>query len=254
MNPSTHFVRSGQAPSTHFARSRSAKAIAAALLIVPAVMFVAGCSRPPEQQFLSQFFRAARGRDNTTVGRMSAVEIDPRTQGTIEDFSIENISEETRTPLTFKPLFEAEAKAREEERAFLKTKIEYQNANIKAIEEVLKLEAQPDAKFTPAQQKIKAEWDKWREGIARHARLSSAATAAIKRATSVAEASLTQPGQPALDPKTFEGETIRKDVTVKAQFKSPEGQTSEKTLVITLERVAGGGREGRPIITKISGL
>jgi hypothetical protein len=218
------------------------------------VLFVIGCSRPPEQQFLTQFFRAARARDNTTVGRMSAVELDPRTQGSVEGFSIENISEETRTPLTFKPLFEAEAKAAEEENAFLKTKIEYQNANIKAIEEVLKLEANPDAKFTAAQQKIKDEWDKWRAGIAEHARNTASATAAIKRATGVAEASLTQPGQPALDPKTFEGETISKDVTVKADFKSPEGQASEKTLVITIQRVAGGGREGRPIITKISGL
>ena len=52
-----------------------------------------------------------------------------------------------------------------------------------------------------------------------------AATAAIKRATGVAEASLTQPGQPALDPKTFEGETIKKDVTVKATVKSPDGAT-----------------------------
>ena len=230
------------------------KATAALLLLVPSVLLLVGCSRPPEQQFLTQFFRAAKGRDNTTVGRMSAVEIDPRTQGTVEDFSIENISAETRTPLTFKPLFEAEAKAAEEERAFLKTKIEYQNANIKQIEEVLKLEAQPDAKFTPAQQKVKDEWDKWRAGIAEHARTTAGATAAIKRATGVAEASLTQPGQPALEAKTFEGETIKKDVTVKAEFKSPEGQTSEKTLVITIERVAGGGREGRPIITKITGL
>lgn len=230
------------------------KKIAATLLLVPAALLVVGCSRPPEQQFLNQFFRAAKGRDNTTAGRMSAVMIDPRTQGSVEDFSIENISEETRTPLTFKPLFEAEAKAAEEEKAFLKTKIEYQNANIKAIEEILKLEAVPDAKLNAAQQKTKAEWDKWREGIASHARTTSAATAAIKRSTGVAEASLTQPGQPALDPRTFEGETIKKDVTVKADFKSPEGATSEKTLVITIERVAGGGREGRPIITKITGL
>jgi hypothetical protein len=230
------------------------KVVAAALLIIPSALFVIGCSRPPEQQFLTQFFRAARGRDNTTAGRMSAVMIDPRTQGSVEDFSIENIGEETRTPLTFKPLFEAEAKAIEEEKAFLKTKIEYQTANIKQIEEVLKLEAQPDAKFTPAQQKVKAEWDKWREGIASYARGTSTATAAIKRATGVAEASLTQPGQPALDPRTFEGETIKKDVTVKAEVKSPEGTTTEKTLVITIERVVGGGREGRPIITRITGL
>jgi len=230
------------------------KVVAAALLIIPSALFVISCSRPPEQQFLTQFFRAARGRDLTTAGRMSAVLIDPREQGSVEDFSIENIGPETRTPLTFKPLFEAETKAKQEERAFLDTKIAYQTANIKAIEEVLKLEAQPGAKFTAAQQKTKAEWDKWREGIAAHARTTAGASAAIKNATGVAEASLTQPGQPALDPKTFEGETIKKDVTVKASVKSPQGATAEKTLVITIERVAGGGREGRPIITKITGL
>lgn len=231
------------------------KIVAAALLILPAMLFVVGCSRPPEQQFLSQFFRASRGRDNTTVGRMSAVELDPRTQGSVEDFSIESISEETRAPLTFKPLLEAEQKAKDEEKAFLATKVEYQNANIKAIEEVLKIEqTNPAPKYTPAQQKTMDEWNKWREGIASHAKATAGATAAIKRATSVAEASLTQPGQPALDPKAFEGETLKKDVTVKAQFKSPEGQTSEKTLVVTIERVVGGGREGRPLITKISGL
>ena len=231
------------------------KATAALLLLVPTALFVVGCSKPPEQQFLTQFFRAAKGRDNTTVGRMSAVEIDPRTQGSVEGFSIENISAETRTPLTFKPLFEAEEKAKQEERAFLDTKIAYQTANIKAIEEVLKIEqTNPTPKYTPAQQKTMDEWNKWRAGIAEHAKTTASATAAIKRATGVAEASLTQPGQPALDAKTFEGETISKDVTVKADFKSPEGQTSEKTLVITIQRVAGGGREGRPIITKISGL
>jgi len=228
---------------------------AAALLLVPSTLLVISCSRPPEQQFLTQFFRAAKARDNTTVGRMSAVTIDPREQGTVEDFSIENVGSETRTPLTFKPLFEAEDKAKQEERAFLDTKIAYQTANIKAIEEVLKIEqTNPTPKYTPAQQKTMDEWNKWREGIASHAKATAGATAAIKRATGVAEASLTQPGQTALDAKTFEGETIKKDVTVKASFKTPSGQTSEKTLVITIERVAGGGREGRPIITQINGL
>jgi hypothetical protein len=60
------------------------KKVAAALLLVPSTLLVISCSRPPEQQFLTQFFRAARSRDNTTVGRMSAVEIDPRTQGSVE--------------------------------------------------------------------------------------------------------------------------------------------------------------------------
>ena len=231
------------------------KKLAAALLLVPATIIVVGCSRPPEQQFLTQFFRAARARDNTTVGRMSAVEIDPRTQGSVDDFSITSIGEETRTPLTFTPLFVAEAKARETEQAFLKTKIEYQNANIKVIEEVLKVEQMdPTAKLTPAQEKVKLEWNKWREGISAHARATASATAAIKQSTGLAEASLTQPGQPALDPKTFAGETIRKDVVVAAAVKSPGGATAQKTLTVTIERVAGNGREGRPFITKITGL
>jgi len=231
------------------------KKLAAALLLVPATMIVVGCSKPPEQQFMTQFFRASKARDNTTVGRMSAVQIDPREQGTIEDFEITSIGEETRTPLTFLPLLEAEAKAKETERAFLKTKIEYQNANIKVIEEVLKIEQMnPTAKLTPAQEAVRVEWAKWREGISAHAKATASATAAIKSATGLAEASLTQPGQPALDPKTFSGETIKKDVIVAATVRSPEGATAQKTLTVTIERVAGNGREGRPIITKISGL
>ncbi len=244
MNPSTRCARSGQGR--------------AVVLLVPVVMMVVACSKPPEQQFLTQFFRATRARDNTTVGKMSAVEIDARSQGVVEDFSIENIGPERRTPLTFAPLFEAAAKAAEEEKAFLKTKIEYQNANIKAIEQVIKLEADPAAKLTPEQLKIKAEWDKWREGISSHARSAASARAAIKSSTGLAEASLTQPNLPALDPKTFQGETISKDVVVKAKVKSPDGASSDKTLTITIERVAsnagGKTREGRPIITKISGL
>ena len=230
------------------------KKLAAAVLLVPATLFVISCSRPPEQQFLTQFFRAARGRDNTTVGRMSAVEIDPRTQGSVNDFDIVSISDERREKLTFKPLFEAEAKARETEKEFLKTKIEYQNANIKQIEEVLKLEQQPGAKFSPALQKVKAEWDQWRADIGAHAKATNSAALAIKAATGLAEASLTQPGQPALDPKTFDGETITKDVVVDAELRTPDGQTTKKQLTVTIARVAGGGREGRPIITRISGL
>jgi hypothetical protein len=43
-------------------------------------------------------------------------------------------------------------------------------------------------------------------------------------------------------------------VTVNAEVRTPEGQTVNKTLTITISRVSGGGREGRPIITKIAGL
>src|SRR4026209_720410 len=108
MSPSTHSdPRQAQvAFSLPKGVRRGLRNVAAALLLVPSALLVISCSRPPEQQFLTQFFRAAKARDNTTVARMSAATLDPREQGTVEDFSIENVGAEKRTPLTFKPLFQ----------------------------------------------------------------------------------------------------------------------------------------------------
>jgi hypothetical protein len=232
--------------------------VAAALALAPIAVLVVGCSRPPEQQLLTQFFRAAKARDNATTALMSAVSLNPREQGTVESFTIVTIGQEQRTPLSFRALLDAEEKAKIAEAEFLKTKVEYQNANIKTIEQVIKLERDPKAKMTPAQQKVKAEWNTWREGIGSYQKAVSAARAAVMASTGPAEASLTQPGQPALNPKTFDGETITKDVVVSAKMKTPDGADVDKTLTITFARVAGtlGGakREGRPVITKITGL
>lgn len=230
----------------------------AALLILPALALVVACSRPPEQQQLTQFFRAARARDNATVARMSVVGFDPREQGSVDGFSITSIGEETREPLSFAPLTDALAKVKAEQDDFLAKKIEYQNANIKTIEEVLKLERDPNAKMTAAQQKVKAEWDTWREGINAHQRAVSQAEAAIKTAVAPVEVSLTQPGQPKFDMNAFKGDVITKDVVINANFTNADGQTSEKPLTITFMWIAGtqdgAQREGRAIITKIDGV
>ena len=235
-----------------------AKSIVAVVLALAPVAFLAvACSRPPEQQLLTQFFRASRARDNSTTSVMSAINLDPRDKGTVESFSITSISEERREPLNFKSLFDAIDKANAENETFLKTKVEYQLAHQKALEEMLKL-SNIEAKLTPAQAQLKVEWDKWREGINSHQRAVSVAKAALAAGTGPAEASLSQPGQPPLDPKTFDGETISKDVVVAAKMKTPEGADVDKTLTITFTRVAGtlGGtkREGRQIISKITGI
>ena len=235
-----------------------AKSIVAVVLALAPVAFLAvACSRPPEQQLLTQFFRASRARDNSTTSVMSAINLDPRDKGTVESFSITSISEERREPLNFKSLFDAIDKANAENETFLKTKVEYQLAHQKALEEMLKL-SNIEAKLTPAQAQLKEEWDKWREGINSHQRAVSVAKAALAAGTGPAEASLSQPGQPPLDPKTFDGETISKDVVVAAKMKTPEGADVDKTLTITFTRVAGtlGGtkREGRQIISKITGI
>jgi hypothetical protein len=227
-------------------------------VVLPVVMTAVACSRPPEQQFLTQFFRAAKARDNTTLAMMSAVILDPRETGSVEDFTITSVSPETRTPLDLKTLLQAERQARDAEAEFAKRKMEYQTANLPMIEQVVKLERDPAAKMNAAQQAVKTAWDKWRADSTTFTRAVSAARTAVVNASGPAEASLTQPGQPAFDAAAFQGEMVAKDVVLDAQIRNPQGQTAPATLTVTMTRAVGtlGGqaREGRWIITKIAGV
>lgn len=239
-------------------RSRVSTTLLIALAVAPLALATLACSRAPEQQQLRQYFRASQARDNTTLAMMSAVEFDPRERGTVQDFDITSVSPEQRTPLNFKVLIDAEAKAREAEGEFAKRKKAYQDANLKVIEEVIKLERDPKGKISPAQMKVKAEWDKWREETGTFAKATAAARAAVSAQTGPVEASLTQPGQPAFQAAQFEGDLVSKAVTINADVRSPDGQTSPKTMVITMQRAVGTlngqSREGRWIISRIDGV
>lgn len=239
-------------------RSRVAMTLRIALAVVPLAVTGLACSRSPEQQQLRQFFRASQARDNTTLAMMSAVSFDPRERGVVQDFEVTSVSPEQKTPLNFKALIEAESQARAAETDFAKRKKEYQDANLKAIEEIIKLERDPSAKMSPAQMKTKAEWDKWREETATFAKATASARTAVSAQSGPVEASLTQPGQPAFQPGQFDGELVTKAVTINADVRSPDGQTAPKTMVITMQRAVGtlGGqaREGRWIISRIDGV
>lgn len=233
--------------------------VAIALVIAPLAVLAAACSsRPPEHQFLQQFFRAARTRDNETIARISAVELDPREQGEVSSFDISNVSDERRTPLDFKGLIAARQKAMDDEADFRKRRLEFESANRPALEAIAKMERDPTAKFTAAQQQLKAQWDKWRADALVVTKTTASAKASMASTTGPAEASLTQPGQPPFSAEKFTGELISKDVTLDAQVKTPDGQTSQKTLIVTIQRVEGTQdgvqRNGRPIITRIQGL
>lgn len=234
--------------------SRLRATLAITLVIAPVALLGIACSRPAEQPFLTQFFRAVRARDNATLAMMSAVDFDVREQGDVTDFEITNISEETRTPLEFKALIDAQNQAAEEETAFRKRRFEFESANRPALETIAKLEREENPRFTPAQQKLKEEWDKWREQAPAMSKATSSARMALTNAIGPAEASLSQPGQPAFAAEAFEGELVSKDVTVAAEVRK-DGQTTSKTFVITIQRVEGTlngeQRIGRPIITRI---
>jgi hypothetical protein len=238
-------------------QSRLRATLAVVLVLAPLSILAIACSSSSEQQLLNQFFRASRTRDNETLARMSAVEIDPREHGEVTDFEITNISEERRTPLDFKGLIAAQQKAADDEADFRKRRVEFESANRPALEAIAKMERETDAKFNAVQAKLKEEWDKWRQDALSVNKATSAARAALNDASGPAEASLAQPGQPPFAPDKFEGELIEKDVTVNAEI-TKDGQTTNKTLVVTIQRVEGKQdgeqRSGRSIIARIQGL
>jgi len=236
-------------------QSRVTRTLLIVLLAAPLALLAVACSRPQEEQFLTQFFRAARARDNTTLAMMSAVEFSPRDRGTIEDFSIVGEPTEVATTVDLKRLVEARNAAQMESDAFTKEKLAYQNDNLDMIETVIKLERSENPRWTAAQKTVKDAWDKWRADTSAHARAVSDARSALQVAIGPMAASLEQPGQPTFDPSQFEGSLITKEVTISAQVQSPEGEMAQKTLTVRMQRAEGtlGGqpRSGRWIITAI---
>jgi hypothetical protein len=72
----------------------------------------------------------------------------------------------------------------------------------------------------------------------------------------VAELSLSQPNGPTPDVAHYVGDLIEKDVTVDASVRMPDGQTVQKTLVVTASRTVmknekGETLTGRWIITGV---
>src|SRR6185369_16118350 len=111
-------------------------------LVVAVALLVVSCSGStgPEQQVLSNFFRAARTRDNVTLGNLSAVSFDTRTDGAVQDFTITTIGEEQRRTLPIHELTEAINKAKADDEELAQRKKVYQDANMPALQRVVKAE------------------------------------------------------------------------------------------------------------------
>jgi hypothetical protein len=234
-------------------RSRAHSLVSLILVVVGLAIFEAGCSSaPPEQQLLINFFRAARVRDNTTLGNIAAVNFNPRTDGTVEDFEVVTVGPEQRRPIQIRALMDEEARAREEEAAFSRKQVEFQTANREAISRVAKAESTRQ-EVRGADAEVLASITKWRTEQAQYSKRLSDVRGRLTRERNQAVSSLTRPGQPDIDVSNMDVELVTKEVTVHAQVRTPEGQTVPRTLVFTFQRAVGneGGqaREGRWIIT-----
>ena len=222
---------------------------AVSLLAVVAPL-VAGCSGATEQTLIGQFFNASRLRDNTALDNLATVIFDPRTQGTVTDFTIESIGPEQRRPLPFKSLAKAQEDAKADDAAFTKRKEDYQTANLEAIQRVLKAERE-NTTLASKDAEVRTAWTKFRDETAQSSKKMSEIRRSLRTETQLVDLSVNSK-RTAIDVTKYEGELASKDVTVSAPVRLPDGTTAQKKLVVTLQRATlRGDKEisGRWIVT-----
>ena len=218
--------------------------LTAPVLFILAVM-VSGCSSSPEQQLISNFFRASRMRDNTTLANISMVSFRPAEEGIVRSFDIESISEESRRPMRAKEFAEALQDADATEEEFAARKQAYQDENRTAIERVLEAEREGE---DPGSRdlKIQEAWTDWRAEMAQHAQTVSDARAALSEERVVAEGSIFS-AVSEINIMEHEGEIASKTVRIAAQVTTPDDQPSQQTFIVTVERAELTGPDGAPV-------
>jgi hypothetical protein len=227
-------------------------------LLAPMVLAVAAlsaCSSPhaSEENLVRQFFRASGLRDSQTLSNFATVSYDTKAEGTITDFQITAVSPERSEPLRVIELNRAVTEAEAENKAFNEKKKAYQDANADAIDRVLKAES-AGRKLTGRDAQVQAEWTKWRDESGAEAKKLSAARAALAGARPIAELSLmANSGAPTPTVEELDGTLVSKDISIQATVRGPDGATSEKNYVMTVQRAVvksdKGERQGKWIIT-----
>jgi hypothetical protein len=215
-------------------------------------MSLAACSSPPEEPILQQFFRASRINDNTSLAGFATTSFQPQTQGTITSFDIVSVSPERREPLQLAALAEEVDAVRADEAEFTKRKDTYFLANQEAITRVLKAESLK-ASVGGKDAEVQSEWSKLREENTQHARKVSEAQRKLKAESAIVRLSLENPANP-VDPTKRAGELVTKDVTIDAPVRMADGNSADRTLVVTMQRAVLQGEpaaEGKWIITSV---
>jgi hypothetical protein len=234
-------------------RPKSTALISMATLIAVSLI---GCSSAPEENLITNYFRASRLRDNTTLANIAMVSFRPSERGIVQDFSLTSVSEEQRRPMRAREYSVAFGEASAAEREFRDRKQAYQDENLEAIERVLDAERE-DSDVARRDSEVQEAWVTWREEMLQHAQTVSDARTLLAEERVVGEASTFSPSNP-IDITQYEGEIVSKEAVIEASVQNPDDETEELTLTLTLERAElttadGSPLNGRWIITRIDG-
>lgn len=239
-------------------RPNSLRILVAPALIL-AIVVMAGCGGSGEEKTtLMKYFNASKMRDNLTLANIATVGFDPAKDGQVQSFSIVGSTPDKIEPLTLKQHQAALKAAQDAETEFAKKKKEFQDANSDAIDRILKAEGKNQT-LKGKDAELQKEWTKWREETATFAKSVSEARKLLNEDRPVVEISIQDPRNPVII-TDYDGEMVSKDITIDAKVKGPDGTSTKKQFVFTLERATlkgvvgqdgkAGDLTGRWVITK----
>jgi hypothetical protein len=230
-------------------RSRFALGFLLAPILFTLIVSTVGCGGSNEEGLVRNFFTSSRARDNVTLGNIATVSFDPRTDGSVENFSFVSETQETTEPLELKAVSQAYSTVKKADDAFSAKKNEFQKANLEAIIRVEKAE-QASKKVTGKDAEVQKAWSKWREDMAASAKKVSDARQLLgSPQRKVAELSM-QNAQKPVDVTEYDGVLAAKEMTVSANVRMPDGKSATKTLVLTLQQARLKGADGAETVGK----
>lgn len=230
------------------------KLVSVSALLVLALV-AADCGGGPEQSILQGYFQAARLRDRSTLGNIATVSFDPNREGQIERFEILSLGPEDTRTLHIKENAKALQEATAASDELGKKMKAYQDDHLEAIDRVLKAE-RASGKIAGADAEVQKTWTKFREDTAQVQKRVSEARTKLSGERGLTELSVQTGGMTEVDVTSYDGVLVTKDVTINATVRTPDGQTSQKRMVVTLTQARlksaqGQDLNGRWLITGI---
>ncbi len=227
------------------ARSRTT-AFVCVLFAAPLVaLFTSACGGTgAERTLIRSYFLAARLNDRPTLNNIAMVAFNPREDGTIRTFSIDNVTEEMSRPLQLKELNAALIEAQQVEDDFTAEKVMYQDEHFEAINRVLEAE-RDEEEVARRDREVQEAWTDWRTRTIEHAKMVSGARLELGDEQNAASLSILDPNNP-LELTEYDGELLTKDVSITANVELNDAET-ERSLVITLQKAVLVGSDGTTI-------
>lgn len=237
--------------------SRIATRLVSVSALLVLALVVVDCGGGPEQSILQGYFQAARLRDRTTLGNIATVSFDPNREGQMERFQILSVGPEDTRTLHIRENAKALQDATAASDDLGKKMKAYQDDHLEAIDRVLKAE-RAKGKMAAADVEVQKAWTKFREDTGQAQKRVTEAREQLSGERGLAELSVQTGGRTEVDVTTYDGVLITKDVALNATVRTPDGQTSQKRMVVTLTQARlkdekGQDLNGRWLVTGIKG-